>query len=186
MSSPPLATILHFFSAIVARTYASLRFPLTPNISSCRSLIFSLAFCERLASVPKRSSFTPESPVRTDRERVSRRSVLPNGKSGRFSALRGAWCCGGVGCGSRWIRPLTEIEKENVKIGTSRTKRRSQTLLKFRNRLREKAQERAGKWERVGRLVVEPLSRFSQEALAAKKGSLVFSFPFFPPLHSLN
>ncbi len=105
------------FSALVARTHASLRFPLTPDVSSCRSLIFSLAFCEQLAPVPERSSFTPESPVRTDRERVSRRSVLPNGKSSRFLA----WCCAGVCCGSRWTQLLTEIKKENVKIGTSRT-----------------------------------------------------------------
>ncbi len=55
--------------------------------------------------------------VRTDRERVSRRSVLPNGQSSRFLA----WRCAGVGCESRWTRPLAEIEKENVKIGTLRT-----------------------------------------------------------------
>lgn len=56
-----------------------------------------------------------------------------------------------------------------------------QTLLKFRNRVHEKAHDRAGKWKRVGRLMVEPLSHSSQEALAAKKKrSLVFSFPLFP------
>lgn len=58
----------------------------------------------------------------------------------------------------------------------------NQTWLKICNQVHGKAQERAGKRERVGRFVEEPLSRSSQEALVAKKKG--FSFPFFPLLHS--
>lgn len=57
-------------------------------------------------------------------------------------------------------------------------------LKKICNQVHGKAQERAGKRERVGRFVEEPLSRSSQEALVAKKKG--FSFPFFPLLHSLK
>lgn len=54
----------------------------------------------------------------------------------------------------------------------------NQTWLKICNQVHGKAQERAGKRERVGRFVEEPLSRSSQEALVAKKR--VFLSPFFP------
>lgn len=77
---------------------------------------FSDAFCEQLAPVPERSSFTPEF---LNQERVSCRSVLPKwvfaapkrpGAALAWAAGRGEFACS------------IKSEKKCVKIGTLRTK----------------------------------------------------------------
>lgn len=84
----------------------------------------------------------------------------------------------GAGFGSRWIRPLAEIGKETCQ-NTDSVKQKSsiRCVEKLRNVLEKR--------ERFSRFVEEPLSRFSQEALVAKKKMFLF-FSFFFLLHALK